>query len=77
MRIGRRRSLAPSRAASSSALPRSCRVLRELDDEDRVLRAQADEHDETDLGEDVVHLAPKPYGGEGAEDGDRACRGER
>ena len=31
--------------------------LRELDDQDRVLRGEANEHDQPDLGEDVVHVA--------------------
>ena len=58
IRIGRKRSLAASSAASTVPIPSSSTfILRELDDEDRVLGREADEHDEPDLGEDVVHVA--------------------
>ena len=53
IRIGRSRSRAPSRAASTSGSPLLEGVLRELHDEDRVLGRQADQHDEADLPVDV------------------------
>ena len=58
IRIGRNRSFAASSADFDRA-PLPCVVLhlRELDDQDRVLRGEADEHDQADLREDVVHVA--------------------
>ena len=54
IRIGRRRSRAPSSAASVKRLPFLEFVLREFDDQDRVLRRQPDEHHQTDLRVDIV-----------------------
>ena len=57
IRIGRSRSFAADSAASIEALALLVLHLGELDDENRVLRRQADEHDEPDLREHVVHVA--------------------
>ena len=70
MRIGLSRSRAPSRAASVTRLPLFMSRLCKLDDQDGVLCRKADEHDEADLGIDVVHLAAEPDCGKGAEDRD-------
>ena len=51
--IGRSRSLQAARAASRRDAPACADVLGELDDQDRVLAGQADQHHEADLGEDV------------------------
>ncbi len=44
--------------------------LRELDDQDGVLRREADEHDQTDLRVDVVVEVARQQAEERAEDGD-------
>jgi hypothetical protein len=54
IRIGRRRRRAPSSAASASGLPFLEFVLGELDDQNRVLGRQADQHHQSDLRVDVV-----------------------
>ena len=46
-------------------------VLRELDDQDRVLGGEADEHDEADLAEDVERHAARQQAEEGADHRDR------
>src|SRR2546430_4111018 len=46
-------------------------VLGKLNNKDRVLRSQTDEHDQTDLGVDVVLHATPPERRERAEHGDR------
>ena len=51
--IGRSRSRHASSVASRRGSPASRRVLGELDDQDRVLARQADQHHEADLREDV------------------------
>ena len=53
IRIGRRRSLAPSSAASTIDLP-SVVELGELYNQDSVFCRQGDEHHQTDLGVDIV-----------------------
>ena len=54
--IGRSRSWQASSVASRRGTPASRCCLGELDDQDRVLAGQADQHDEADLREDVdVH----------------------
>ena len=55
--IGRSRSRQASSAACRRGLARVAVVLGELDDQDRVLARQADQHDEADLREDVDVLA--------------------
>ena len=57
IRIGRKRSFAASSAASTSGLPCVVLHLRELDDQNRVLRGEADQHDQADLREHVVDVA--------------------
>jgi hypothetical protein len=52
IRIGLRRTRAPSSAASTRA-PRFEPVFRELHDEDGILRGEANQHDQSDLCEDV------------------------
>ena len=56
IRIGRNRSFAPTRASIHQALALSRARLRELDDQDRVLRGEPDQHDQTDLRKDVVEI---------------------
>ena len=51
--IGRSRSRHASTVASCSGLPSRLQLLGELDDQDRVLARQADQHHEADLHEDV------------------------
>ncbi len=57
IRIGRSRSRAPSSAASTDVLPFVEPRLGELDDQDRVLRRQPDQHDDADLRVDVEVVA--------------------
>ena len=45
--------------------------LRELDDQDGVLRRETDQHDEADLRIDIVFHPARPERGERAEDRDR------
>ena len=61
IRIGRSRAAAASRTAAS-ARRRAGRaaLVRELDDQDAVLRDEADQHDEADLRKDVQRLAEVP-----------------
>jgi hypothetical protein len=54
IRIGRKRSRAPSSAASTSGLPFGQFFVGELDNQNGVLGRQADEHDQADLRVDVV-----------------------
>ena len=54
IKMGRRRRRAPSSAASASGFALLKFVLGELDDEDRVFRGQADEHDEPNLRVHIV-----------------------
>ena len=61
IRIGRNRSFAAVSAASTEPLALLVLHLRELDDQDRVLRGQADQHDQADLREHVVHVALPRY----------------
>ena len=59
IRIGRSRSRHASSVASRRGTPASLLLLGELDDQDRVLARQADQHHEADLREDVdVHARP-------------------
>ena len=53
IRMGRRRSRQAWMIASSRCLAALLEILRELDDQDRVLARQADQHDQRHLGEDV------------------------
>src|SRR5271157_1481694 len=48
--------------------------FRKLNDQDCVLRAEADEDDESYLSVDVVLEAPRCHGGKGAEDSDRRAQ---
>src|SRR6266568_4329451 len=47
------------------------KLFGELDDENRVLAGETDQHDEADLGEDVVIHVPQPDAGDGAEQAHR------
>src|SRR4026207_2113192 len=49
------------------ALARVFDLFCKLDDEDRVLARKAHQHDEADLGEDVVVHVPQPHASDGAE----------
>ena len=60
IRIGRRRSFAPSSAASMRPSALLVFHLGELDDEDGVLGRETDQHDEADLRVDVVFALPAP-----------------
>ena len=62
MRIGRRRSRAPSSAASTRPQAALEPGLRELDDQDRVLGGEPDQHHEADLPEDVEGEAARGRG---------------
>ena len=53
IRIGRSRVRAARTAASPAACTLLLRLARELDDQDRVLGGQTDQHDEADLRQDV------------------------
>ena len=55
--IGRSRSRQASSVAWSRVSPSLAAVLGELDDQDRVLARQADQHHEADLSEDIDVLA--------------------
>ena len=57
IRIGRSRMRHASSAASTAVAALLLELARELDDQDRVLAREADEHEEPDLGEDVVVAA--------------------
>jgi hypothetical protein len=45
-------------------MPSMLALAGELDDQDRVLARQADQHDQADLGEDVVVAAGQPHAGD-------------
>ena len=61
IRIGRNRAAAASLHGGERARGAGCAPLvRELDDQDAVLRHEADEHDQADLREDVQRLAEVP-----------------
>jgi hypothetical protein len=61
IRIGRKRRCAASSTASTGPCP-AVQVLRELDDQHRVLRRQADDRDQADLEVDVVLQPAQPRG---------------
>ncbi len=67
MTIGRSRSSAGVERRLAGGRPASLAELGELDDQDRVLARETDEHDETDLREDV-DVEPRP-----PDAGDRAA----
>ena len=71
IRIGRSRIRAASIAASTIDMPALAQLLGELDDQDRVLRRQADQHDQADLAVDVVGEAARPLRAERAEHRER------
>ncbi len=52
-------------------------LLGELDDQDRVLRRQADEHHEADLGQDVVVQPHQPDAGHGGKQAHRHDQDDR
>ena len=62
---------AASTAASTIDRPALAQLLGELDDQDRVLRRQADQHHQADLAVDVVGEAAQPLRAERAEHGQR------
>ena len=71
IRIGRKRSRAASIAAADARHPFLVLEHRELDDQDRVLRGEAEQRHEADLEVDVVGEAAQPDGGERAERAER------
>ena len=72
IRIGRSRVRPASEAASCRSRPvLQLALAGELDDQDGVLRRQADQHDEADLGEDVVVHAAQVHAGHGGQDAHR------
>ncbi len=56
--MGRKRSRAAWSAASAMLCPARVILHRELDDQNGILRREADEHDEADCCEDVVFKRP-------------------
>ena len=64
IRIGRSRSLQASTAASKPIAALLLALLGEFDDKDGVFASEPHEHNETDLGEDVVIHAAQPDSGE-------------
>ena len=56
MRIGRKRCTEASRIAFCLSTPASCFLVGKFDDEDTVLCHKADEHDDTDLTENIHRL---------------------
>src|SRR6266446_7261902 len=46
-------------------------LLGELDDQDRILRRKTNQHDEADLGEDVVILSPQEHAGDRGDEAHR------
>ena len=71
IRIGRKRNFPPSMAASLRLTPSWCRCTANSTIKNRVLAQQTDQHDQTNLGVDVVG---QPHGlqeQEGTEDPDR------
>ena len=67
IRIGRRRMRADSIAASTIDRPALAQLLGELDDQDRVLRREADQQHQPDLAEHVVVEAAQQLRGQRAE----------
>ena len=70
MRIGRRRTRAPLSAASITDAPLEL-GFGELDDQDRIFGGETDQHDETDLGINIVVEIARPQAKERATNGDR------
>ena len=60
IRIGRSRMRAASTAASAIVSPRCAQLLGELDDQNAVLRRQADQHHQPDLAVHIVDQAAAP-----------------
>ncbi len=71
IRIGRKRNFPPSMAASLRVSALLAPLHREFDDQDRVLAEQTDQHDQTNLGVDVVGQPHDLQEQEGTEDPDR------
>ena len=71
IRIGRSRMRAASTAASAIDQPARAQLLGELDDQNAVLRRQADQHHEPDLAVDVVDEPAPPLREQRAEDRER------
>ena len=64
IRIGRRRMRLASSAAVRSIATLPLEIARELDDQNRVLAREPDEHEQADLREDVVVAAREPHAGD-------------
>ena len=77
MRIGRRRSRAASIAASRMPMPCVAQLVRELHDQNRVLRRETDDGDQSDLEVDVVRLAAEPDAEQRAEHAERNAEQHR
>ena len=77
IRIGRSRSRAASMAASTVVAALDLQLARELDDQDRVLAGQPDQHEQADLSEDVVVAAREPHAGDRREQAHRHDQDDR
>ena len=71
IRIGRKRSRAASSAAARGRQAFALLEHRVLDDQDRVLRGEAEQRHEADLEVHVVRVAAQPHRGERAERAER------
>ena len=67
IRIGRRRISGGFDGGVEDAEAFFAQLLGELDDQDRVLAGEADQHDQADLAVDVVFLAAQSLRADGAE----------
>src|SRR6266404_2799129 len=68
IKSGRRRSRAPSNAASTRLRPFSSSTLANFNDQDCVLCRQSYQNDQTDLSVHIQVKAAEPQAGEGSED---------
>ncbi len=66
-----------SSAASTTGLPRQVKLAGKLHDQDRVLAGQPDEHEEPDLGKDVVVALGEPHAADGAQERHRDDEDDR
>ena len=66
-----------SSAASTTRPPRQVELAGKLHDQDRVLTGQSDEHEEADLGEDVVVALGEPHAADGAQERHRHDEDDR
>ena len=71
IRIGRKRTCADSIGRVKDALAGRPAFARHFDDEDRVLRREGDEQDQSDLHVNVVRHAERKQHADGAQQGQR------